>query len=384
MTIERLIQEVKRRAIELGFHSVGIASVTPLAEDEGRYHEWLRSGRAADLTYMIESKPFRAHPQHLLPEARSILSLAVNYYCGDFDSLPRGHGRIARYAWGRDYHEVIPPRLWQLVREIETLLGRSVRARCFTDAVPLLERAVARLAGLGRVGVNSCLITEEFGSWVLLSEILLDVELTPDIEDARACLGTLDCLTRCPTNALVEPYVVDARRCISYHTIENQGVIPHNLRPQLGDWLFGCDVCQEVCPQNNQFVITSWREFHPESGVGKTLALAEVLSLDSDEAFRRRFRHTAIVRARRRGLVRNAALVAANTRCDEAIPLLQKRASSDPDEIIRGHAIWALGVLDVKGSLSVIERACCDPSAFVRSEARTVLSRIPPLHTPRE
>jgi epoxyqueuosine reductase len=308
-----------------------------------------------------------------LAEARSIISLAVNYYSGDFDSAPRGHGRVARYAWGLDYHEVIPPRLWQLVGEIEKLVGHKVSARCFTDAVPLLERAVARRAGIGRVGLNSCLITDEFGSWVFLSEVLLDLELTPDSEDARVCLSTLDCIKRCPTGAIVQPYVVDARRCISYHTIENRAVIPRQLRRQMGDWLFGCDVCQEVCPHNNHLPITSWREFHPESGVGKTLLLDDVLRLDSDEAFRERFRHTALLRTKRRGLVRNAAIVAANTRYEEAIPRLRELVLSDPDEIIRGHAVWALAELDGNNSLASIEKARRDSSEFVRTEVQNAL-----------
>jgi epoxyqueuosine reductase len=368
-----LTQTIKQRALELGFDRVAVTGVAPLKLEEHRYHLWLNSNQAADLQYMIDSRDLRAHPTKLLAEACSIISLAVNYYSGEFDSVPRGSGRVARYAWGLDYHEVIPPRLRQLVGEIEKIVGHEVRARCFTDAVPLLERAVARTAGIGRVGLNSCLITDEFGSWVFLSEILLDLPLAPDIKDGRSCKSTHDCLKQCPTGAIVRPYVVDARLCISYHTIENRAVIPRELRRQMGDWLFGCDVCQEVCPHNNRIPVTSWREFHPESGVGKTLLLDDVLQLDSDETFRERFRNTALVRTKRRGLVRNAAIVAANTRYEEAVPRLRELASSDPDEIVRGHTVWALAELDGNESLAVFEKARHDPSEFVRTEAENAL-----------
>lgn len=375
-----LSEKVKERARALGFHCVGIGRVAPLVEEERRYHEWLDAHHAAALGYMVESRSLRAHPERLLPEARTIVSLAVSYYSGDFETIPRGHGRIARYAWGRDYHEVIPPRLWQLVGEIQQLVGRSVRARCFTDAVPLLERAVAAQAGIGRIGWNSCLITDEWGSWVFLCEILLDVVLEPDEPDRRICFSTRDCLTGCPTGAILRPHVVDARRCISYHTIENRGVIPRPLRPLLGDWLFGCDVCQQVCPHNRQVPLTSWREFHPESGVGKTLALKDVLAIDSDEQFRQRFRRTALRRVRRRGLVRNAAIVAANTGYDEALPILSRLMESDPDEIVRAHAVWAVSVLGGPSARSAIERAWRDPSPLVREEAVHALEGAAPTH----
>lgn len=377
-----LTEKVKERARALGFHRVGIARVAPLVEAERRYHEWLDAEQAAALGYMIESRSLRAHPERLMPGAQTILSLAVSYYSGDFDSVPPGHGRIARYAWGRDYHQVIPPRLWQLVGEIQHLVGRPVRARCFTDAVPLLERAVAAQAGVGRIGWNSCLITDEWGSWVFLCDILLDVALEPDEPDWRVCFRTRDCLGGCPTGAIPRPFVVDARRCISYHTIENRGMIPRELRPLLGDWLFGCDVCQEVCPHNHQVPLTSWREFHPESGVGKTLAVRDLLTLESDELFRQRFRHTALWRARRRGLVRNATVVAANTGYDEVLPALYRLIDSDPDEIIRAHAVWAASVLGGPSARPVIERARRDPSPLVRDEAVHALEGIASPLTP--
>ncbi len=375
MTREQLTGQIKARARALGFHGVGVTDARPLQEDEARYHRWLRQRWAADLRYMQTSAPVRAHPMRVWPEARTILVLAVNYYSGDFDPLPPGHGRIARYAWGRDYHDIIPPRLRQLVAEMERLLGHSVRARWFTDAGPLLERALARRAGLGRIGWNACLITETFGSWVFLSEILLDVELVPDQEETRTCLSVFACRRCCPTGAIASDGLVDARLCLSYHTIENRGVIPQPLRPQLGDWLFGCDICQAVCPHNARVPLTDWPEFHPEAGVGKTLALADVLAIASEEEFRARFRGTALRRAKRRGLLRNAAIVAANTGYDDVIPQLRCLAREDPDEIVRGHALWALHVLDPVRSRPLLERARRDPHPFVRQEAELALER---------
>lgn len=376
MRIEQLTAEVKQQARQLGFDAVGVTRIVPLSDDERCYLTWLEDGMAADLTYMQRNPTLRARPQQLAPTARSIISLAVNYYSGEFDERRPGEGRIARYAWGLDYHYVIPPKLWALVARIEELLGRKVTARCFTDAVPLLERAVACRAGLGRIGYNSCLITDQFGSWVFLSDILLDVELAPDAPDTRVCIGALDCIAQCPTSAIARPYVVDARRCISYHTIENRGVIPRQLRPLLGDWLFGCDVCQEVCPHNRQLPETRWSEFRPQSGVGKTLRVEEALGIQSDEAFAQRFRHTALRRAKRRGLARNAAIVAANTNYEPAIPLLARLAQSDPDPIIRGHAVWALGQFPISTWRPVVERCLNDDNPFVREEAMIALGVI--------
>lgn len=377
MTIERLTASVKEQAHRLGFDAVGVTRVEPFLDDEHRYMKWLEDGMSADMAYLQRQPTVRARPQQLDPTARSLISLAVNYYGGEFDPLKPGEGRIARYAWGLDYHEVIPPRLQALAARIEALVGRTIRARWFVDTGPLLERAVARRAGLGRIGFNSCLITDRFGSWVFLSEILLDVELAPDQDDTRLCLSTLDCLVKCPTGAIPEPYVVDARRCISYQTIENRSVIPRALRPLMGDWLFGCDVCQHVCPHNRRLPETTWKEFRPESGVGKTLPINEVLSLSSDEYFHHRFRHTALRRAKRRGLVRNAAIVAANTGYEPAIPELMRLIQSDPDPIVRGHAVWALGRLTHPHLPSQIEQALNDPDPLVRQEAQAILEMTP-------
>ncbi len=373
MNVTALTKEIKERAFALGFHAVGVSDVGPWQLEARRLSNWIEGGSAARLDYVTKTQDLRARPEGLLEGARSLLSLAVSYYSGEFDPLPEGHGRVARYAWGRDYHEVIPPKLSQLVREAERIAGRSITARWFTDAVPLLERAAARRAAVGRVGLNTLLITDRFGSWVFLADILWDLELERDARDDRACMSTQDCIRRCPTNAIT-PYRVDAGRCISYHTIENRGVIDRALRRNFGDWLFGCDVCQEVCPHNHHVPSTDWTEFHPKAGVGQSLPLQEVLSIADDDSYRQRFAGTALLRTGRRGLVRNACIVAANLKYEPAIPNIKSLARSDSDPVVRAHAIGALGEFDVHLHRDLIEKGLHDPAEEVRAESDSALT----------
>src|SRR5262249_37834922 len=242
-------------------------------------------------------------------------SLAINYYSSAprFEHLNR-YGRIARYAWGRDYHEVVKPRLVQLAGKIESILsgdccrheasGSEFKYRCFVDAVPLLERAVAQRAGIGFFGKNTNLLQPRRGSWHFLSELLVNAELPEDGQPSRVGCGTCTrCLDACPTGAFAGPYQLDSRVCRSYLTIENKGPIPRTLRAALGEWLFGCDVCQDVCPFNRFSADTDWPELQPEAGPGPRIDLAEVLSIDTDEKFRSRFKGTALARPKRRGLL---------------------------------------------------------------------------------
>ncbi|MBI4470440.1 MAG: tRNA epoxyqueuosine(34) reductase QueG [Acidobacteria bacterium] len=373
MDIKSLTSEIKSSALALGFHAAGITSVEPFKMDEKRLEVWIDGGSVAGLQYMRDSREMRAKPLQLMPEARSILSLAVSYYNGEFDPLPQGHGRIARYAWGRDYHEVIPPRLDQVVKEAERIAGRGIQARCFTDAVPLLERAAGKRAGIGRAGLNTLLINDRFGSWIFLAEILWDLELTPDPRETRACLSANDCIRKCPTNALVA-YRVDAGKCISYHTIENHGVIERSLRKRFGDWLYGCDVCQEVCPHNNRIERTDWTEFQPASGAGQSLSLLEVLDIPDEDHFQSRFAGTPLLRTGRRGLVRNACIVAANIRFEAAVPGISSLAEGDPDPVVRTHAVGALAEFSTQAHRATIEKALKDPADEVQAEAAAILA----------
>jgi epoxyqueuosine reductase len=375
--VSQLVTQIKYAARELGFEVAGIASVDPLDRDETAFRQWREEGFAAGMDYMTRRPELNARPRALVPYAQSLITLAVNHYSSApaFEHQHR-YGRVARYAWGLDYHEVVKPRLRTLVRKIEHIAARPVHARCFVDAVPLLERAVAARAGLGFFGKNSVLLQPRSGSWFFLSEILLDLELPPDNFEIKISCGTCHrCLDACPTNAFAGPYRLDSRRCISYLTIENKGAIPRELRAAIGEWVFGCDVCQEVCPFNRFASDTAWPEFQPEAGVGPRLDLAEVLSIATDREFRERFRGTPLTRPKRRGLLRNAAVVAANVEATTAVPALITCIENDPEPLIRSHALWALARLDSKRAVTGAERALrADPDRCVLEEARMVLA----------
>jgi epoxyqueuosine reductase len=345
------------------------------------------------MAYMTRRPELPAHPKVLVPHAQSIITLAVNYYAEApvFRHESR-FGRVARYAWGLDYHDVIKPRLLELAARIEARAGRALHARCFVDAVPLLERAVAARAGLGFFGKNTNLLHPRRGSWFFLSEMLIDLDLPADGEPVKVSCGTCHrCLDACPTDAFAGPYQLDARRCISYLTIEHKGMIPVALRAQMGEWIFGCDVCQEmqpgasgygrlpviergqaerVCPFNRFARPTDWREFAPEAGAGPRLDLLATLGLATDAAFRERFKGTPLLRPKRRGLLRNAAVVAANVGCTAAVPLLVARLEQDPEPLIRAHALWALAQMDWRRAAPLVERALRDPDPVVREEAQ--------------
>lgn len=374
--VSELVEQIKIAARQIGFEVAGVASVEPLTRDDSAFQEWRESGFAAGMDYMTRRPELHAQPGALAPYARSLITLAVDYFSAApvFEHQHR-YGRVARYAWGLDYHDVVKPRLQALVNKIEQIAGRPIHARCFVDAVPLLERAVAARAGLGFFGKNTNLLQPRSGSWFFLSEILLDLELPADNREIKVSCGTCRrCLDACPTDAFAAPYQLDSRKCISYLTIENKGAIPTELRAAIGDWIFGCDVCQDVCPFNRFASDTRWPEFHPEAGAGPRLDLVEVLSIASDNEFRARFRGTPLTRPKRRGLLRNAAVVAANVGATAAVPSLIERAENDREPLIRSHSLWALWQLDARRARSIAERALkSDPDASVREEAEMVL-----------
>jgi epoxyqueuosine reductase len=397
--VSHLNRHIKEAARELGFEVAGITSIEPLTGDEQAFLQWCEQGFAAGMTYMTRRPELHARPKLLVPQAASLITLAINYYA---PAPPFAHesryGRVARYAWGRDYHDVVKPRLTLLAKRIEEIAARPLRSRSFVDAVPLLERAAAARAGIGFFGKNTNLLQAARGSWFFLAEILIDLELESEDRKQQVSCGTCHrCLDACPTDAFAGPYRLDSRRCISYLTIENKEAIPRELRPKLQEWIFGCDVCQEmspgrdamhrvstrpgslpvivrgqsesVCPFNRFAKETDWREFHPDAGVGPRLDLVEVLSIATDEEFRARFKGTPLTRPKRRGLLRNAAVVAANIGCGAAVPVLVERAERDPEPLVRSHALWAVAQLDPRKAGPIIERALGDPDPLVRDEA---------------
>jgi epoxyqueuosine reductase len=344
----RRVLEEKARAA--GFDLVGVTRAEPLVRGGRRLREWQEAGMAADMGYMRRSAELLSDPRRLQKSARSVVSLGVSYYPGEHPENPGG-GRVARYAWGKDYHVVIKERLRSLRAELEKALGCRIKARAFTDAVPLLERSAAQHAGLGFFGRNSCLINGEVGSYFFIADLIVDLELETDAEGIGTCGRCTRCMTACPTGAIKAPGVVDARLCISYLTIENRGWIPRELRKAVGDWAFGCDICQEVCPYNKRkATVSRWPEFSASSGTGPYLKITEVLDIRTDEEFENRFGETPLTRPGRAGLLRNCCVAAGNLKLKEAVPELVRCLREDVSPVVRGHAAWALG--EIGGSVA--------------------------------
>jgi epoxyqueuosine reductase len=307
MTLEA---DTKQQARVLGFDVVGIASAE-LPERYGRFLDrWLDRGYHGGMGYMARAPHRRSDPRVVLPGARSVISLALNYYLGDHGRPPDNHsGRIARYAWGEDYHPLIEQKLDALADWLRAQAPEA-QVKRYVDHGPVLERAVAQEAGLGFIGKNTMLITESFGSWVFLAELITTIELEPDRPQTSQCGSCRLCLDACPTGAIVKPYELDATRCISYLTIELKGEIPESRRTGIGDWLFGCDICQEVCPYNQPPTVTEEPAFL--DGAGPWIDLRKITAMQQD-AEMAPLANTPLTRPTRAGLVRNARAVAANT-----------------------------------------------------------------------
>jgi epoxyqueuosine reductase len=367
---------VKSSAAELGFDLAAFTTVEPPAEDRDFFLAWCRDGHAADMAWLSRDPARRAVPRNLLPEALTVVTLGVSYFQGPLPEAPMAPaGRVARYAWGEDYHDVIEKRLAAFAERLRVLLGADLRVRSALDAQPLLERAFARRAGLGFAGKNTNLIAPRAGSWIFLTELLIDRALPPDAPVAQGCGECTQCQTACPTDALRTPYRLDARACIAYHTIENRGAIPREIRAKLGPWLFGCDDCQDACPYNARAKETLWPEFRAERGTGPWVPLEDVLVLDTPEKFRARFRGTPLLRAKRAGLVRNACLLAGGGLRPVSARLherLVERLRHDVEPVVRGHAAWALGRQRSFGPLEAALSAETD--ATVLGEVRDALA----------
>lgn len=334
-----LAQAVKNEARSLGFSLAGVTTPEPPLHWPA-YEHWLSMGRHGSMDYLADSR--RADPHLVLPECRSILVLAVRY--PDPESAAQNEclrptGRVAAYAWGRDYHLVLPERLKTLTSFIETRVGCSVPHRWYTDTGPLLERDLAQRAGLGWIGKNTCLIHPKTGSYFLLAEILLGIELEPDVPfSADHCGICTRCITACPTGCILPDRMLDARRCLSYLTIENKNEIPPDLRPQLGKRVFGCDICQQVCPWNRFANQEHDPAFNARPGLPDPDLVAE-LALRPQE-FNRKFKDNPVLRSKRRGYLRNVAVALGNSGDPAALPVLE-RAIQDNEPLIRQHAVWA-------------------------------------------
>ena len=347
-----LTEDLKAEALRLGFDLCGVAPAgRPDTLDF--LTDWLNSGYAGEMGYLPRRAEAYSHPSSVLPPVRSVVMCAVNYKTAEPEDVPSGHGRVARYAWGGvDYHDLLKTRLKELAAWLHERVP-GCRTRGVVDTAPLLERDFARRAGLGWFGKNTVLIDKRLGSYLLLGGLLTDAVLDYDEPHHAAHCGTCTaCLDACPTDAFVGPHVLDARRCISYLTIELRGAIPEELRADVGEWLFGCDVCQEVCPWNRKAPTTADPAFRPRPDLNPADALAILTEGEGD--WRRRFRGTPLDRPKRTGLRRNAAVVLGNVGDPRCLPTLARiAADDDEDPIVRDAAAWAAERLTDGGAASV-------------------------------
>jgi len=330
-------------ALEAGFDLAGIAGAEAPRE-LAFFQEWIARGRAGEMAYLTSQRDRRADLRVAFPWARSVVSVGLQYdtpgpYSTDADPAA---GWIARYAWGDDYHEVVKARLEDLRARMVAELG-PMESRVYVDTGPIVERAYAAAAGLGAWGKNTCLLHPEHGSWFFLGEVVTDLEMAPDTPLADMCGSCTACLEACPTGALDAPYALDATRCISYLTIEVKGAIPEEHRAAMGRHVFGCDICQDVCPWNRRRRQKGDPVFEPREGLMGP-ALDALAALD-DAAFRERFRRSPVKRARRRGLLRNVCVAIGNAADPSLRPVLD-RLAADEDPLVREHAAWALRRLE--------------------------------------
>jgi epoxyqueuosine reductase len=368
-----LTQDIKNEAKRLGFPLVGIT--TPERPSHwANFESWLKAGRHGEMTYLATERArlCRADPCRLLPDCSTILVLGIPYQPKVKPTQTVGRrasstylGKIASYAWGKDYHEVLPRRMQTLVSFIESLLGHAIASRWYTDTGPLLERDLAQRAGLGWIGKNTCLIHPHLGSYIFLAEILLDIQLEPDPPFIPDRCGTCTrCMNACPTGCILPDRTLDARRCIAYLTIELKGAVPVELRHAIDESVFGCDICQEVCPWNkaSAHIPNSTKildEFSGTPGVRKHELVSE-LRLTSGE-FYQKFKDSPVKRAKRLGYLRNVVLALGNQasrrKDDSVIPLLAQVLIHDPEPLVRLSAAWSLGLFDREPTRQILAAA---------------------------
>ena len=371
---------LKEKARSLGFSMVGVVEARP-GRRLAAYHEWIANLYHGEMGWMARPDRIarRENLEMILPGIRSIVSVGLDY---GSDPIPEdiagdpSRGRFSNYAWGVDYHQLMAPRLQTLAAWLTENSGKEVETKVYVDTGAILERDHAESAGLGFTGKNSMLINPKRGSWFFLGELLTTAELTPDIisQQPPSCGSCTRCLGACPTAAFPKPYVLDARRCISYLTIELKGWIPRELRPLMGNWVYGCDICQEVCPFNRFSKGTAVSDFIPPDWDTTAPNLVEILSLQED-SFLQRYSGTPIERIGRGRLVRNGCIAAGNWGSQEVVPALVPLLR-DSYALIRGHAAWALGRIRGGNTVVALRKAyIVEQDPLVRSEMETALSQ---------
>ena len=362
------IKNIEEQAYALGFDGFGITS-SELGEAGYKLSQWLEMGYAGEMAYMSRGEEKRRDPNLVLENIKSIICLRTNYLTQnkgmEFLSFPE-NGDVSLYALNKDYHDIITPRLKELEKIIQKEF-KGCKTKIYVDTGPILEKPLAERAGLGWIGKHTNLLSEDIGSWYFLSEILVDVAL-PESEITDNHCGTCrSCIDICPTNAIVAPYVLDAKKCISYLTIELKGVIPVEFRKAIGNRIYGCDDCQIVCPWNSYAVKTDEPDF---KAMNSNFLLIDLIQL-SDEDFRKRFKGSPIKRIKRRGLLRNVAIALGNSKNPKAVPFLIN-ALNDKEPLIRAHTVWALGELLLSESVPLLNEKLAeeeDPMGLGEIEA---------------
>jgi epoxyqueuosine reductase len=370
-------ETIQAEAFNLGFSLVGITSLAPPRHLDV-YQRWIERGRHGAMAYLSNDNALqrRANPASILPQGRSVILLGTAYMPATLFPPARpdsGYGRVAAYASGVDYHQWIPDRLEKLAARLEEILGHPILRRGYTDTGPILERELGQRAGLGWIGKNTCLISPRHGSFFFLSELFVDQELEADAPiTTDHCGSCRRCIEACPTGCILPDRTLDASRCISYLTIENKGPIPPDLRPQVGNWVFGCDVCQMVCPWNLRFAKPGEPALTPRPEVAAPRLKDELLL--SPQQFNQKFKNSPVQRARRRGYLRNVAVALGNAADPDTIPPLRQTLQEEPEPLVRGHAAWALGRIGTPAAWQALEAAARqETDAAVRQEIQSSL-----------
>lgn len=367
-----LMERIRELALEEGFDHCGAAPVQRLAAVE-RFREWLERGYQGSMGWLERAAERRSNPGLVVPDARSVLVVTRTYWTGDPVAEAPDRGRISRYAWGDEYHDVMGEAIRRLYDRVRALVPAS--GRYYVDTGPVLEKAWAEAAGLGWIGKHTNLIRVGEGSWFFLGAIVLDVVLEYGSPARDHCGTCTACIDVCPTDAIVAPYVLDARRCISYLTIENRGPIPRQLRAGCGNHVFGCDDCQDVCPWNRFARAASGAGAFAPREANRAARLDELLALGPDE-FRARFRGSPVKRAKHRGFLRNVAVAAGNSGDRSLVaPLIARLKDGEP--LVRGHCAWALGRLGgPEAREGLREAACVETDEWVTEEIELALREI--------
>lgn len=372
--------DILAEAHRLGFLLAGIAKPTTPAHYSS-YLEWIAHGLHAEMAYLANdrNKMLRGRPNLILPEARSILCLAIPYPSGLNVSPPakdEPRGKVAAYAWGKDYHLSLPHRLNTLVKNIQKQIGRTIIWKGYTDTGPILERDLAVQAGLGWIGRNTCLISPPIGSFTFLAEIFWDIELEAETTNSVDLCGRCRrCVDACPTGCILPNRTLDSQKCISYLTIENKSSIPLGIRQKMGNWIFGCDVCQQVCPWNRTFSASEGDPAFKPLHSNPSPILIEEISL-TPQTFNTKYKDSPIRRARRSGYLRNVAVALGNIADPGTIPSLRSVLLLEAEPIIRAHAAWALGEFKSSPARSALDQALkSEPDPQVAAEIRLALAK---------